>query len=203
MAPKRTGTALARSAVKRTKDPSKALKREQKRLEEREDEKVWWDRVERLGGRFFDLAQEAVRNPELTRAAGGALAGIGAFYPTFFNFEPWLRRFGDQALTVVRVTAVPMIKAFLPKLTLFAAEWDTAEAFPNLRFDVTIPQPEIFLDETGKIKTKGTVLSDAQAIVFAEKQVRRFILIGGATAGAVGITFAGKVIDQLGGIVPG
>ena len=77
MAPKRTGTILARSAVKRTKDPSKALKREQKRLEEREDEKVWWDRVERFAGKLLE--------PRVLASIGGGVLGAIAFNPVRFD----------------------------------------------------------------------------------------------------------------------
>ena len=53
MAPKRTGTILVRSTVKRTKDPSKALKREEKGLEEREGEKARGGRVEPFAGQLL------------------------------------------------------------------------------------------------------------------------------------------------------
>ena len=77
MAPKRTGTILARSAVKRPKDPSKAAKREQKRLEEREDEKAWWDRVERFAGKLLE--------PRVLASIGGGVLGYLAFTPVRFD----------------------------------------------------------------------------------------------------------------------
>src|SRR3990167_3327074 len=77
MAPKRTGTILARSTAKRPKDPSKAAKREQKRLEEREDEKAWWDRVERVVGKLV--------SPEALKVYAGGVAGGVAFYPQMFE----------------------------------------------------------------------------------------------------------------------
>ena len=74
----RKGPKAASAAPKKPKDPSKAEKRERMRLEDRQDEKEMWDRVERFGHAILD----ALKQPTVLRGVVGAAAGAGFMYPT-------------------------------------------------------------------------------------------------------------------------
>jgi hypothetical protein len=65
--------------VKKAPEPAKLAKREQKRLEERQDTKEFWDRMERLGGKLVDGLVK------VGPAVAGGVLGYIAFTPTDFT----------------------------------------------------------------------------------------------------------------------